>query len=190
MKVLMINGSPRKRGNTQALLGAAAKEIKGRGIDVDQISLAELRVEPCTGCMACSDKPLICPIKDDGVKVFKRMLKADGLLFGSPVYFGGVTAQLKALFDRSIMVCQEEDLKDKVAGGVTVGGGAHGGQELALSQMITFFGLHAMRIAVSPIEILGAAGTGDKKGDVLNDKEGMASARSLGKRMADMLLEK
>jgi multimeric flavodoxin WrbA len=128
MKVVAVNGSPRKNGNTHELLEAAAKELRSRGIEVESVSLAENEVEPCTGCERCYKEAWDCPIEDDGVEVLKRMASADGLLVASPVYFGGVTAQLKALIDRSVMAYTNTEFKDKVAGGLSVGGGSTEGR--------------------------------------------------------------
>ncbi len=123
-KVLVVNGSPRKKGNTYILLEAAAREIEKAKIRVDRVHLRDFEIEPCNGCERCYDNPWECPIDDDAVKVLRMMKEADGLLLGSPVYFGGVTAQMKALFDRSIMLYQDMELKDKVGGAVSCEGGA------------------------------------------------------------------
>ncbi len=190
MKVVAVNGSPREKGNTHDLLEAAANELRSKGIDVENLSLAEQTVKPCTGCERCYKKAWDCPVDDDGVSVLRKMASADGLLVASPVYFGGVTAQLKALIDRSVMVYTNTEFKDKVAGGLTVGGGKHGGQELAVWQIATFCVTHDM-IYVNPEGgVGGAMATGNDRGEVASDKDGLESARRLGKRMAEVLKAK
>lgn len=190
MKVVAVNGSPRKNGNTHDLLEAAAEELRSRGIEVEHVSLAEHEVKPCTGCERCYKKAWDCPVEDDGIPVLRKMASADGLLVASPVYFGGVTAQLKALIDRSVMVYTNTEFKDKVAGGLTVGGGKHGGQELAVWQIATFCVTHDM-IYVNPEGgVGGAMATGNDRGEVASDKDGLESATRLGKRMAEVLKAK
>ena len=187
VKVLAINGSPRKKGNTQVLIDEAAKEIKKEGIEVKSISIADYDIRPCDGCEQCFKKPWDCPIKDDAVKVLKRMIAADGLLIGSPVYCGGVTAQLKALFDRSVIPYQNAEFKDKVGGALTVGGAKNGGQELTLLQIDTYFLMFDMIVASAETGYYGGMATGNEKGDVKKDKEGLEKARGVGRRMAHLL---
>ncbi len=187
MKVVAVNGSPRKKGNTHDMLEAAAGELRAEGIKVEFVSLAEHEVKPCSGCEKCYKKAWDCSIEDDGIAVLKKMASADGVLVASPVYFGGVTAQLKALIDRSVMAYTNTEFKDKVAGGLSVGGGKHGGQELAVWQIATFCITHDM-IYVNPEGgVGGAMATGNDKGDVRSDSDGLESAKRLGKRMAQVL---
>lgn len=187
MKVVAVNGSPRKRGNTHELLEEAAKELRSRGVNVEHVSLAENEIRPCTGCEKCYKKAWDCPIEDDAIEVLQRMASADGLLVATPVYFGGVTSQLKALIDRSVMAYTKTAFKDKVAGGLSVGGGKHGGQELAVWQIAAFCITHDM-IYVNPEGgVGGAMATGNDKGEVRSDSDGLESARRLGKRLAEVL---
>ena len=187
MKVLAINGSPRKNGNTQVMIDVASKELRKAGIEVEAISLANRDIRPCIACDRCSKKPWDCPIKDDAVAVLKKMVAADGILVGSPVYCGGVTAQLKALFDRSIMPYQGAQFKDKVGGALTVGGAKNGGQELTLIQIDIYFLMFDMIVASAEDGFYGGMATGNDRGDVRKDKEGMDKAKGVGRRMAHLL---
>ena len=187
MNVLAINGSPRKNGNTQVLIDVASKEIERTGIEVQKISIADYDIKPCRGCEICFKKPWSCPIKDDAVQVLKKMVAADGILVGSPVYCGGVTAQLKALFDRSVIPYQSAELKNKVGGALTVGGAKNGGQELTLLQINTYFLMFDMEVASAENGYYGGMATGNDKGDVKKDKEGLDKARGVGRRMAYLL---
>ena len=188
--VLAINGSPRRNGNTQLMLDEAAKGLEAAGFSVERVSLADLDIKPCNGCEKCNTRAWACAIKDDAIGVLRKMVVADGILIGSPVYFGGVTSQLKALFDRSIMTYKEMELKNKVGGALCCGGGAHGGQELTIMQIVTFFTMHDMVPGNCPGGLYGAMGVGNDRGDVREDKEGMESARNLGKRMAFLMVDK
>jgi multimeric flavodoxin WrbA len=103
------------------------------------------------------------------------------------VYSADVTAQMKALLDRSVIAYTEQDFKDKVGGAITVGAGAHGGQEFALLQIMSFFAFHGMIMANPKGGLFGAMGTAGDKGDIRKDKEGLGSASELGARMAELL---
>ncbi len=185
--VLAVNGSPRKNGNTQIMLDEAAKELEAAGISVERLSLSGRDIRPCTGCEKCNARAWACPIKDDTLDILRKMVASDGLLVGSPVYFGGVTSQLKALFDRSLMTYKDMELKDKIGGALCCGGGAHGGQELTITQIVTFFTMHDMVLANSEGGLFGAMGVGNDRGEVKEDKEALKSARNLGKRVAYLL---
>ena len=187
MKVLAINGSPRKNGNTRILLDEAAKEIEKAGIEVETLSIADYNIRPCTGCERCFKKAWDCPIKDDATKVLRKMVAADGLLIGSPVYCGGATAQLKALFDRSVIPYKDSEFKDKVGGALTVGGARNGGQELTLMQINTYFLMFDMVVASAENGFYGGMATGNDRGDVKKDKEGLDKARGVGRRIAHLL---
>ena len=187
MKVLAVNGSARKSGNTQMMIEEAAKALKGAGVDVESVYVRDYDVRPCNACEVCYTKPWKCPIKDDAVRLLRMMAEADGLIVASPVYGADVTAQMRALMDRSVMPYIEQDFKDKVGGAIIVGAGAHGGQEYALLQVMSFFAFHGMIPANPKGGLFGAMGTADKKGDIKKDKDGLKSARELGVRMAELL---
>jgi multimeric flavodoxin WrbA len=187
MKVLAINGSPRRGGNTQTMIDEAAKALRKAGIEVESVSIRDLDVRPCTGCEKCFDGSWHCPIKDGGIKLMKRMASADGIILASPVYCGGVTAQMKAIMDRSVIAYQNKDFKDKVGGAICVGGGSHGGQELAVLQIVSMFAMQDIIVAGPDGGMPGAMGTANDKGDARKDKDSVQSARELGKRMAELL---
>jgi len=187
MKVLAINGSPRKGGNTQTMIDEAAKVLRKAGIEVESLSIRDLDVRPCTGCELCFDGSWHCPIKDDGLRLIEKMAGADGIILASPIYCGGVTAQLKAIMDRSVIAYQNKDLKNKVGGAICVGAGSHGGQELAVLQLVSTFAMQDMIVAGPGGGMPGAMCTANDKGDARKDKDGLQSARDLGKRMAELL---
>ena len=186
-RVLTINGSPRKDGNTSGMLAAAEEELKREGIEVERICLADVDVRPCIACEECHENPWSCPIDDDAIGVLKKMVEADAILIGSPVYFGGVTAQLKALFDRSAIPYQGSELRDKLGGALSCGGARQGGQEMTVNQIIVFFMTHDMQIANTGDGAYGAMGVADGIGDIAGDDEGLSAARGLGRRTAHLL---
>lgn len=109
--VTIIAGSPRVGGNTEALVKEFTRGAKEAGNKVSVVSLAKDKVAPCTGCYVCqspsprgSGAPGKCWQKDKADAILKKMQKADVIVFASPVYFYSISAQLKALFDRSVVI--------------------------------------------------------------------------------------
>jgi len=125
MKILGLSCSPRINGNTVSLLNLALEGAKAEGADIEMYSVAGKDIKPCDGCQACA-KTGECKIKDDIQLLFTKMLEADGIIFGIPVYFYGMTAQAKAIIDRTISFSgPHKNLANKV-GGVIVTGGSLG----------------------------------------------------------------
>ena len=101
MKITTILGSPRKRGNTAKVLGLFEELVAGDHA-VDRIDVASSEVNGCLGCDACqkvTDAPG-CVQKDEAVPIFGRMLAADVIVYATPLYCWGFSAQMKALLDR------------------------------------------------------------------------------------------
>jgi multimeric flavodoxin WrbA len=190
MKVVAINGSPRKNGNTQLMIEEAAKPLRRAGIHVEIVSLRDYEVRPCNACEVCYTKPWHCPIRDDAVKLLRMMEDADGLIVGSPVYGAGVTAQLKALLDRGVIACINQDFRNKVGGAIAVGATPHGGQEFVIFQIVADFAFHGMIVAYPKVELLGAMGTADGRGKIKEDKYGLRCAKELGERMVELMKAK
>lgn len=143
--------------------------------------IAGKKIAPCDGCNACL-KEGVCKIKDDMQMISEQMGKADGIIFGTPVYFYNVTAQAKAVMDRTYPLAFSRKLRGKVAAAIVVAGNMGIGQ--VLGSMYTFFDQHKMIIAGS------GAGYGTEKGAVKKEGAGatfggsaLEEARSLGKRV-------
>lgn len=101
--VIIIAGSPRVGGNTETLVKEFARGAKEAGNKVSVVSLAKEKVAPCTGCSVCQNTHK-CWQKDKADAILKKMQKVDVIVFASPVYFYSISAQLKALFDRSVVI--------------------------------------------------------------------------------------
>lgn len=99
MRVLGISGSPKKEGFTNLLLDEALGGARAGGAKVEKIILNELDFRPCQECGGCDDTGL-CVLDDDMKPVYDKFAKADSIIAASPIYFGTVTAQLKAMIDR------------------------------------------------------------------------------------------
>jgi multimeric flavodoxin WrbA len=101
MKVLAIIGSPRKNGNTSAMVNAACKGATLAGHETEVIYLTDLNIHGCMACGACkTERVEYCAINDDMQQLYKSIIAADCLVLGSPIYMGQVTGQMKNFFDR------------------------------------------------------------------------------------------
>ncbi|WP_028317965.1 flavodoxin family protein [Desulfobulbus elongatus] len=99
MNILLFNGSPRRRGNTDLLLERIEAAIHQAGHKAEQINLARLDIHPCTGCGHCETEG-VCIFKDDMTPLYDKIDAANRIVIGSPIYFCGITAQAKAFIDR------------------------------------------------------------------------------------------
>ena len=100
-KILGIVGSPRKKGNTHILVSKILEGAEAEGAETDILLLGKLKVRECNGCHACwKGKP--CSKKDDMNDVYPMIAESDGIVFGTPVYWYGPTALIKALIDRFV----------------------------------------------------------------------------------------
>lgn len=104
MKVIAINGSPRKSWNTATLLEKALEGVKSVGGDTELINLYDLNFKGCISCFACKRKGSKfighCAMKDDLTDVLEKILECDVLLLGSPIYFGNVTGEMRSFMER------------------------------------------------------------------------------------------
>ena len=102
MNILIINGSPRKKGLISQMLGIMREETEQRGDKVQMIYTNDLSIKPCMGCMVCRTK-LKCSIaEDDSQQVLKMLQEADAVIMGAPCYWGNIPGQMKLLFDRIV----------------------------------------------------------------------------------------
>jgi len=111
MKVLCLQGSPRREGNTATVLAWVEEELAAMGHDVEHIDIVDLSIEGCREDLSCQrvvDEPA-CAVHDDADLVFEKMLGADLIVFASPLFCWGFSAQMKALLDRSICLCKTSD---------------------------------------------------------------------------------
>ena len=102
MNILIINGSPRKKGLISQMLGIMQEEAETRGDTVEMVYTNGLTVKPCTGCMACRTKEKCVLAEDDSQRVLKMMQKADAIIMGAPCYWGNIPGQMKLMFDRQV----------------------------------------------------------------------------------------
>ena len=102
MKILIINGSPRKQGHILKMLQLMETEAKDNGDEVTVVRVADLAIRPCIGCMSCREKLKCCLPEDDAQRVLKQIEEAHALIIGAPCYWGNLPGQLKVMFDRIV----------------------------------------------------------------------------------------
>ena len=101
MKVLAINGSPHRDGNTAAALEIVAQALREEGIEVETVQVGHLPVRPCIDCRACKRDPRHrCAFDDIVNEVLDKAQDCDGFLFGSPTYYAGIAGAMKSFLDR------------------------------------------------------------------------------------------
>ena len=185
MKILAISGSPRQGGNTDMILRVALDVLEEKGIETEFISLAGKSILPCTACVACKKEPR-CILKDDFDPIFQAMLEADGIIVGSPVYYGSATPELMALLDRAGYVARHNGnlFNRKVGGPVAVA--RRIGQNFTVAQLLMWYMINGM---IVPGSSYWNIAFGREKGEVMQDEEGLRTIRTFADNIA-WLLEK
>lgn len=183
MKVIAINGSPRKNGNTSQALKIMADELKEQGIEVEIIQIGHLNIHGCIGCGYCrTSEENQCVFKDDIVNdVAKKMREADGFILASPTYYAGIAGTMKAFLDR-VFYTSSKYFKYKVATSISVVRRA-GGVDV-VHQLNNYLNLAQ---TVMPPSQYWTIAYGLAKGEVIQDEEGIQTIRKNAKSMAWLL---
>ena len=183
MKAIAINGSPRKGGNTEILLKKALAPLAAAGWETEFIQLGGKPIRGCQACYVCfKKKNSQCSQKDDFFnQCFEKMAAADAILLGSPTYFTDVSAEMKALLDRSGLVALANGglFRGKIGAAVVAvrrGGGTH-----AFDTMNHMF---LMSGAIVPGSTYWNLGFGREKGEVSKDDEAARNMEDLGRTIA------
>lgn len=186
MKVVAFNGSAREDGNTALLLRQTLGELEKEGIQTELVPLAGQAVRGCKACGWCREHPVKrCVMDDDIVNAsIEKMLAADGILLGSPVYFADITSEMKALIDRSGYVARSNANMFQRKAGAAVIAVRRAGAIHAFDTLNHFFLIGQMIIPGSDYWNIGI---GRAAGDVNNDAEGLQTMRVLGQNMAWLL---
>ena len=188
MKVLAINGSAQKDGNTAALIGHVFEELHEAGIETELFQLAGKKIRGCTACRQCfKNKDRRCAVTGDVLnECLEKMLAADGIILGSPTYFSNVSAEMKALIDRAGFVAKANgDMFARKVGAAVVAV-RRAGSIHVFNSINHFFFISQM---IVPGSSYWNVGIGLKKGDVENDAEGIATMQTLGRNMAWLLMK-
>ncbi len=185
MRVLGIMGSPRIKGNTDLLLDEALKGAQSQGAEIEKLVVDKLKIAPCReyyGCLRDGN----CAMRDDMDSIYPKLLEADGVIIASPIFFYGLTSQVKALIDR----CQalwirrhilKQNMPDSSRRGAFIAVGATRGKRLFDGSILTvkyFF----QAIGVTYVGELLIPGV-DKKGEIKEHPTALSEAFELGRRL-------
>jgi multimeric flavodoxin WrbA len=183
MKIIAFNGSPRKGGNTNTLIGYLLREIEKEGIETELVQLSAKAIHGCIACYKCfQNMDQRCAVNNDAANEYiEKMTSAQGIVLGSPSYFQDVTAEMKALIDRAgfVGLANGRMYKNKVGASLSCfrrSGGMH-----TIETMNHFFFSNELIIAGR------AMGVAREKGEVEKDEEGVQVAKSLGQKIAWMV---
>lgn len=184
MKVIGINGSARKDGNTALLINTAFGELENAGIETELIQFSGNVIEPCKACWACGGQANCVHKKDIFREVFEKIVSADGIILGSPVYSANISANMQAFLERAAVVSDMNKglLKYKV--GASVAAARRGGALNTVDAMNHFFLLQDMFIVGSSYWSIAY---GRLPNEVMDDAEGMETMKNLGRNMAYLL---
>lgn len=193
MKIFAVCGSPRRNQLTQKALEislSAAREACPE-LETELILLAGKKISGCTACGHCR-KEYSCSIQDDFTPMIESLKEGDvkGLLLGSPVYMGGMTSQLKAFLDRTVLFRRNGfAFKNMIGGALTLGGSRNGGQDLTLQNIHASLLIHDMMVVgdANPTAHFGGAGWANAPGGMMEDQTSLDTFRNLGKRMGETI---
>lgn len=186
MKVVAFNGSPRKEGNTAALIKHVLAELEKEGIETETVQVGGKSIHGCTACGKCHEsKDRKCIIDKDIVnECIEKMLEADGIILASPTYFADLTPELKALIDRAGFVSGANGGLFRRKVGAAVVAVRRAGSVHVFDSINHFFTISQMIIPGSSYWNMGI---GLAEGDVEKDEEGIRTMQTLGQNMAWLL---
>lgn len=186
MKVVALNGSARKDGNTAMLINAVFDELKKEGIETELIQMAGKPVQGCIACYKCfKNLNRRCSVEKDTLnEIIAKMETAEGILLGSPTYFSDVSSGMRAFIERCGFVARANNYMFKGKVGAAVVAVRRAGAIPAFSSMNLF--LHYMQMFM-PGASYWSIGIGRDPGDVLKDDEGIQTMKALGQNMAFLL---
>lgn len=186
MKVVAINGSPKKDGNTAQAMKLVCDELEEAGIETEIITVGNKVFRGCMGCGHCfKSKNEKCIFGEDGVNdIILKMKDADGILLGSPVHYSGVGGSMKSFLDRAFYVSGANNGLFSRKVGASVAAVRRSGGIPTIDQLNKYLSYAEM---LMPSSNYWTVIHGTKPGDVLQDEEGIQIMRVLGKNMAWLL---
>jgi len=183
LSVVLFNGSPRPGGNTELCLRRVERGLRAEGISTEIVPLAEKRIEPCRACMGCEGRRR-CAQEDDLNDMIEKMEAAQGIILGSPTWFGSVSGWIKNLIDRSGLVSRLNGHMYRRKVGAPVIAVRRGGAVQVYNEIISFF-------AINHFYMVGSSywnfAFGLEPGEAAHDAEGMRTMDDLAANMAHLL---
>ena len=182
-KVIFINASPRKNGNTAQVLSECAEVIEKQGLKTEIIHLRGKSIESCHACGKCA-KIKKCKIDDGLNEIIDKIRDSKGFIVGTPVYFGTARGDLMAALQRISYVSMNTDrfLSWKVGGPIAVA--RRGGQTSTIQELLMFYLINEI---IVPGSTYWNMVFGREKGEALNDEEGMQTIRRFGENVAALI---
>ena len=180
MKVLMVNGSPRRDGNTSLALAEMEKVFQQEGIQVEIVSLGTQDIRGCIACNSCG-KTGKCAFDDLVNETAPKLRQADGLVVASPVYYASANGTLISFIDR-LFYSTPFDKTMKVGAAVAVA--RRGGVSATYDELNKYFAISGMPIATGQY---WNAVYGREKGEAAQDEEGMQTMRTLARNMVFLM---
>jgi multimeric flavodoxin WrbA len=186
MKVLAINGSPKPNGNTALALQELLREVQNEGIETELITIGNKIIRGCISCGRCAEqKNGQCAAFNDTVnEVLPKMVEADGLVLGSPVYFSGINGTIKSFLDRAFFVSLVNGNLLRLKIGASVVAVRRSGGTAAFDQLNKYF-------QISELMTVGSCYWnvihGRSPGEINQDLEGLRIVRTLGRNLAWLL---
>ena len=186
MRVLAINGSARKDGNTAILVNIIFEELNREGIETEMIQLARQVIEPCKACWGCAKKTNCVHRNDNFQEYFEKMKNADGIILASPVYSANISSNLQAFLERASVISDMHRDKNlfKYKAGASVCALRRGGALNAIDAMNHFLIIQDMFLAGSSYWTFAF---GKDIEDVKNDEEGIKTIKYLGINIAYLM---
>ena len=181
MKVLIINGSPRKGGNTTLALDQMIGVFEGYGVEVKYVQVGNMSIRGCLACGACHNGRENCVINDIVNELAADIAECDGVVIASPVYYANANATLIALLDR-LFYSSKCDKRMKVGASVVVA--RRGGCSATFDQLNKYFTISGMPIASSQY---WNSVHGGSPGDAEEDLEGLQTMRTLAHNMVFLM---
>jgi len=191
--ILGVCGSPRAK-TTEYVLREALRMLGERGFETEFFTVRGKEIGYCTHCDYCLQKRG-CVIQDDVQGLYPLLKEAEGLVFASPVYNGGVSAQMKAVMDRTraLLAADPNVFRGKVGMAIAIGGDRSGGQELAIQQIMTFYTLNGVLTLSGGFfgaNIGASFWSRDTMEGIKDDEEGFKSLRKTVKRFSEFIKER
>ena len=188
MKVLGIMGSPRIKGNTDLLLDEALKGAQSQGAEVEKLIVDRLKIAPCREYYGCL-KDGNCVIRDDMDNIYPKLLEADRIIIASPIFFYGLSSQVKALIDRCQALWARKyvlkwNLPDETRKGAFIAVGATKGEKLFEGSILTIkYFFKAINVKYADELLIRGI---DKRGEIKQHPTALRDAFELGKRLAQI----
>lgn len=186
MKVLAINGSPKKEGNTYHAIRAVALELEKEGIEVEILHIGNKQIGGCLACNRCvKNRDEKCAMDKDCVNdAIQKMKEADGIILGSPVYFSAIAGNMKSFLDRVFYVASVNNSLFRHKVGVPVVAVRRSGGVPTFNQLNNFINYGEM---LMPTSNYWAVAHGTRPGEVLQDEEGIQIMSVMGQNMSWLL---